>query len=724
MGNIAELGHLWRSSLDDELRPGADPRNAWWRTVDLLRKTEGTMLLDAMTVRGTSGERPGLVAMNARQPDVLRALFHNLRLGISNVANTGWVALEPAARDQVISELLKTNCISFTDLFTDAYSDTGGGGPLASAFRSCAPGAAPNDIYEEDAFRAICELVSFRHNAFQIVLAVRELCGNGVTVSREERALATLLRDAYTGEIQLLSLSNLFSETSACATFTRYVDPAGGNRHPYTNWADAAWTIQDALDTAVDGDTVLVQDGLYPVTAAVAVVRGIAMKATGTAGGVTLRGGGQQPCLTLAHTNASVEGFTITGGVATNGGGVMLNGGTLRNCLITGNRALERGGGVYAIGGGRLQYCTVSSNKADRLGGGLFSMNTLRLENTIVAGNTAGDSGDNWYSIGPAATWSQGLTAPRPGGGTVSDSDPRFVNSAGNFRLRHGSAAIDAAVVLPEPLAADLDGRRRPADGNLDGRAIADIGVYEYRPEWTDSDGDGYTDAEERAAGTNPLDADSRLALEDVGPASGTEGLTLGWQGADGQEYAVYRSTNLTDDVWTLATNVHGADAWLVITNAPTASLEYYRLRLGDAPLAVLALLRALTDYRAQYGEFPWGLTGYDAPAADIEDNATGIQVESGVVRMLGGENINGRNPSNTVFIAIQPTQLNAEGAYVDPWGNPYKYMCDYDGDDRVKIQFSNFSTTTNLDTAAAVWSRGSDGSDEAGHQDDDVTTW
>jgi len=49
---------------------------------------------------------------------------------------------------------------------------------------------------------------------------------------------------------------------SAKAT-TRYVSLDGRNEYPYTTPGDAAWTIQSAVDAAVEGDHVLVGPGVY-----------------------------------------------------------------------------------------------------------------------------------------------------------------------------------------------------------------------------------------------------------------------------------------------------------------------------------------------------------------------------------------------------------------------------------------------------------------------------
>ncbi|MCE9616402.1 MAG: hypothetical protein K8T26_19185 [Lentisphaerae bacterium] len=605
MTNIGELGHLYQSGMSDE-EPNPD---YWsWRTLSIMRANEGALLLDMLTTRAGNGAEQGLICMNSRQTNTWRAALGNLRIGEAGAAGAEPYLIPTNKIDALIAQLVAkataSNTLSFYDLFTTADSEAGGGGALAEAFRDCAPPARQNDYYKEAAFRSLCELVSFRQNVFLIVLARQEFCDDGTSVAFEERSVATLARDAYTGVSELIVLTNYFAAATPCPTDVHYVSPDGANQWPYTNWTEAAWQIQDAVQAAGRGDTVLVQDATYALTSQVVVAKGVTLQASGDGGGVTLVGDGTNRCLFLGHVDAVVDGFTLTGGVATNGGGVYIDGGgTLRNCLIRGNRAYSTGGGVYVHAGGALQHCTVVGNRAEEPGAaGISGWDGGVLENTIVYTNQVCE----WSTAGASVTWRNCRTYPLPDGPSNSASDPGMLAPPTDVHLTFASSSIDAARDLSPPVLRDLEHRRRSLDGDFDGIGAPDIGAFEYDPEVADSDGDGMPDAWEYAhqlgpnngadadahgdadgmnnsdefiADTDPTNAASVFQIRDATQAASSN--LISFPSSTQRVYVLQATTNFPDGAWTDvpgAGPVPGNGGTRTLADGETSPARYYRV--------------------------------------------------------------------------------------------------------------------------------------------------
>ena len=147
------------------------------------------------------------------------------------------------------------------------------------------------------------------------------------------------------------------------------------------------------------------------------------------------------------------------------------------------------------------------------------------------------------------------------------------------------------------------------------------------------------------------------------------------------------------------------------------------RTQVTKASNDVRQLELAFAGYFSEYKRWPTGLVGYDV-GPDIEHTTTGIQVEPGVVEMLAGADVNSMNPRLIPF--FQTRVDGGSGDLIDPWGNPYKYMLDYNRDDVLHIEFTSNDWSTNLNLSVAVWSRGPNGSDRAsdGGNSDDVVSW
>ncbi len=243
-------------------------------------------------------------------------------------------------------------------------------------------------------------------------------------------------------DVALISL--LLCAASGFAA-TRYVDVNSASpTPPYTNWATAARVIQDAVDAAAPGDTVLVTNGVYatggrPVGTNLLVNRvaiekpirlasvngpavTIIVGARAPAGDEYGNGDGAVRCVYLGLTNAVLSGFTLTNGHTRttgdwekdlSGGGVLGGtwdkvGGVLTNCVITGNTADAGGGGAYA---GVLQNCSLNGNSAHyggaAYGGSLYNC-TLTGNSAYYGGGAHGGSLYNCTLTGNSADYGGG----------------------------------------------------------------------------------------------------------------------------------------------------------------------------------------------------------------------------------------------------------------------------------------------------------------------------
>ncbi len=210
-----------------------------------------------------------------------------------------------------------------------------------------------------------------------------------------------------------LSSNEVFSLASYTDGSSRYVSPTGGNVPPYTNWAMAALRIQDAVDAAAAGDTVIVTDGVYSagtkltpgyalsnrvVASNAVVIRSVngpavtTIDGLGSVRGVYLTGAARLEGFTVS------DGATMTGGTFPhdrNGGGVYLTGGaSISNCVLESNTGLE-GGGLYILTSGYADNCLIQSNHATAGGGGVrFSdAGNSAVRNSRIIRNTSPNAG-------------------------------------------------------------------------------------------------------------------------------------------------------------------------------------------------------------------------------------------------------------------------------------------------------------------------------------------
>jgi parallel beta-helix repeat protein len=248
--------------------------------------------------------------------------------------------------------------------------------------------------------------------------------------------------------------------------------------------------IQDAIDAARNGDTIVVKEGSY-VENLDMLGKEITLRSTDPLdGGVVLAtiidGGAAGSVITCNNLETSatiISGFLITNGNATNGGG-MWNGNncspTISNCTFQGNTA-NYGGGMSndSFSSPEITSCTFRGNSADD-GGGVHNQSdsSTIITNCNFSVNTALDTGGGMYihsqtsSVISSCTF-RGNTAVNHGGGMYINwlssseiSDCTFRGNIANIGggMNNGSALSTVSDCI--------------FTGNLAGYAGGGVGTY------------------------------------------------------------------------------------------------------------------------------------------------------------------------------------------------------------------------------------------------------
>ena len=271
-----------------------------------------------------------------------------------------------------------------------------------------------------------------------------------------------------------------------------------------------ASTIQDAINAAESGNTILVAPGIYRENID---FMGKDIKVHSVDGPIKtiIDGGGAGS--TVAFTNGETEGavldgFTLQNGNGTfitipyvgagfyAGGGIFCEGSspTITNCKIANNYAYFGGGiylrasaptitncmilknwatGIIHGGGGiyiensspMITNCTLSANFADQYGGGIFCWNSSpTITNSILWSDySIFDPEIHVRSGSPVVTYSD-VAGGWAGEGNI-DLNPLFFGG-GSYHLRAVSACVDAGT--DAGVYTDIDGQTRPWGAGFD----------------------------------------------------------------------------------------------------------------------------------------------------------------------------------------------------------------------------------------------------------------
>ncbi|MBA7602614.1 hypothetical protein ES703_09710 [subsurface metagenome] len=239
----------------------------------------------------------------------------------------------------------------------------------------------------------------------------------------------------------------------------------GSAEHPF----DA---IQEAIDVAISGRTVIVLPGNYTGNGNRDIdFGGKAMTLRSTdpndpniVAATVIDAGGTEAehhrgfYFHSGETNASgLHGLTITNGNANYGGGMCNDSSspTVTNCTFSGNSAVYHGGGMCNYcSGPTLTNCTFSGNSA-RWGGGMYNYYSNdyygipTLTNCVFRGNSAGSDGGgmhNYHSepVLTNSTFSRNSADSRGDGGGVfnQNSSPTLTNCTFSGNLAGGGGGM------------------------------------------------------------------------------------------------------------------------------------------------------------------------------------------------------------------------------------------------------------------------------------------
>ena len=187
-------------------------------------------------------------------------------------------------------------------------------------------------------------------------------------------------------------------------------------------------------------------------------------------------------------STASLDGFTVTGGGGTNGGGIYNSYASpiLTNITLTGNQA-NQGGGIYNGFNSSpiLTNVTISGNTASLYGGGIFNSTNSSpiLTNVTISGNSSTVNGGgihNGNSSSPILTnvTLSGNTATQAGGAMYNDNDtsPKLRNS---IILGNNTGVFNSTLGVNVPVYTNSLIQGIAASGNnLDGTAILRAAVF------------------------------------------------------------------------------------------------------------------------------------------------------------------------------------------------------------------------------------------------------
>lgn len=247
---------------------------------------------------------------------------------------------------------------------------------------------------------------------------------------------------------------------------------------PYTSWITAGSNIQDVVNVARDGDTILVTNGIYLISDEISILKNLSIQSVNGPAKTIIDAGGNSRCFHIDSPNIVLNGFTLTGGAAGVGGGLYINStsGQVSNCNITGNIASNYpwdtfGGGVYIKNALLISNCNITSNSVSPhlwpsskyQGGGVYCETPTSIRECQISKNYIHVSGNVAHH-----SYGWGIVEPKLYGGgiyfkqggditnsTISENVLHFINAGGDigryeYQWGEGYACVEGGGVYFE----------------------------------------------------------------------------------------------------------------------------------------------------------------------------------------------------------------------------------------------------------------------------------
>lgn len=379
--------------------------------------------------------------------------------------------------------------------------------------------------------------------------------------------------------------------TAGAGNMVRIVSPVG-QRHNGTPFAAGSTNIFSGftLVNGTDAQSAVMISQPYLRVEGLAIAGAPSLSSTRLCG-INIGPGNGQPCwidrcLFYRAGNSSLQSISC--------GGAGLS--YLSNLVVI----EDQGGAGFAAGYGfpHVYNCSFINGK----GIGVSANDRCVFRNVLSSGNAGGDfKGSGAINIEYCAS-KDGTADDWGGAGNRINQTFAFVDAAGrNFHLAATDAgARNAGMNLMAdpalPICADIDGEPRigafdigadecvdPLDADGDGipdawEDASGLNKYEVTDAQLDNDGDGFPNISEYVAGTDPLDAGSRLQFGDTWAQAGRFCIEILTE--TGRIYRVIGKDDLlATNQWTVVTNgLSGTGGPVAIQDPAPAMRRFYRI--------------------------------------------------------------------------------------------------------------------------------------------------